>query len=242
MAYFRSDKVDIFLDAPYCEIYVPLWYLDGNANSFADDRGSVIHMIGVADVFFFNEKHQVTDKKILNIPTWIDVNVYESRVETCELPSRVEKCKVLCFYKNQKVMRSTVIEDSSNAEKFLSFITKGKLPEIPYDDSIKIWWNNLVLNHSDLGVPLVIMEVILSVLYRAKGDPSKRFAEVIGQNNTNVSEYDYDMNSIREVCRQISTFTGLTFEDLDSMVTTSLNRTKSGSPEISSPVEALIKL
>ena len=49
------------------------------------------------------------------------------------------------------------------------------------------------------------------------------------------------MASIREICRYTSTFTAMTFEDIDSMVTSSVNRTRQNIPEPISPVETTIK-
>ena len=87
----------------------------------------------------------------------------------------------------------------------------------------------------------VIEELILAVAYRYKKDPSRKFAQVAGKDD-NVSMFDYVMNNIRAICQYTSTFTGLTFEDMDSMITTSLNRTKTKGNESSSPLEDLIKL
>ena len=54
--------------------------------------------------------------------------------------------------------------------------------------------------------------------------------------------YDYIMTNIRTVCQYTSTFTGVTFEDIDTMITASLDRTQSGGEEDYSPSEALLKL
>ena len=50
------------------------------------------------------------------------------------------------------------------------------------------------------------------------------------------------MASIRQICQYTSTFTAVTFEDLDSMVTTSLNRERENIPETESPIEKIIKM
>ena len=50
------------------------------------------------------------------------------------------------------------------------------------------------------------------------------------------------MKSIREMCQYTSTFNGVTFEDFDSMVTTSLNRTREHIEDPESPIEAILKL
>ena len=61
-------------------------------------------------------------------------------------------------------------------------------------------------------------------------------------NDKNINNFDYVMNNIREICQYTSTFTAMTFEDIDAMITTSLNRTKTHSNETFTPIENLIKL
>jgi hypothetical protein len=112
---------------------------------------------------------------------------------------------------------------------------------VPYEKSLQIWQKNQELNSANLGVPSVIEELILSVMYRDKNDPGTKFSHVIGK-DVNVSQYDYVMNNIRQICQYTSTFTALTFEDIDSMITTSLNRTRTNGHEAYSPIESLIKL
>ena len=97
------------------------------------------------------------------------------------------------------------------------------------------------MNGVHLGVPAIIEEMILAVAYRDKSNLSQKFCKVIGQKK-NVSEYDYSMASIRQICQYASTFTALWFEDFDSMVTTSLNRTRENKPETNSPLEKIIKM
>lgn len=242
MNFFRSDNKYIYLNSPYCEFYIPMYYFDG-IGGFAEDLGQHIRTLGVFDVGFF-ENGKLKEMHVMNVPTWIDVVVYDSEIRDIRLPgdTSTTQCKVLKFFKDQVVMNSTIIEDSSNAEAYLNFVTKGKIPPIvPYEESIQIWRKNQELNSANLGVPSVILELILSVSYRDKKNPGNKFAHVIGS-NLDVSQYDYVMNNIRQICQYTSTFTALTFEDVDAMVTTSLNRTRKHKPEAVSPLEDLIKL
>ena len=182
--------------------------------------------------------------KVLNLPTWIDFFVIDSEDRDVALPNdnTTTPCKVLKYSKNHKIMNSSVIEDSSNVESYLDFVTKGKVPAIvPYEDSLKIWRKNQALNSANLGVPSVIEELILSVSYRDKNNPGTKFSHVIGK-DLNISQYDYIMNNIRQICQYTSTFTAITFEDFDAMVTTSLNRTRTNGAEAFSPIEDLLKL
>lgn len=240
---FKSDGNFIYLNAPYCEFYIPQSFFKSTAG-FAEDRGDTIHGIGLFDVGIFSDG-QLIEMKTLNIPTWIEMYVHESENRDVKLPGSDElvPCRVLIYYKGAKVMAAKIIEDSSNAELYLSLICGGKIPtSVPYSKAAQIWRKNQQMNGVHLGVPAVIEEMILSVAYRDKNDMGQKFCKVIGQNKNNVSEYDYNMASIRQICQYASTFTALWFEDFDSMVTTSLNRTRENKPEANSPLEKIIKM
>lgn len=242
MTYFRSDGKFIYLEAEYAEFYIPKYYFE-STGGFAEDLGAIVKALGVFDVGIF-ESGKLKEMKVLNLPTWIDFFVVDFEDRDVNLPndSEITPCKVLKYSKNHKIMNSGVIEDSSNVEAYLDFVIKGKVPSIvPYEKSLEIWRKNQKLNSANLGVPSVIEELILSVSYRDKKNPGTKFAHVIGK-DPNISQFDYVMNNIRQICQYTSTFTALTFEDLDAMVTTSLNRTRTHGEEAASPIEDLIKL
>lgn len=243
MDYFRSDGKFIYLEAEYAEFYIPKYYFE-DTGKFAEDLGGHVRALGVFDVGFF-VNGTLREMRVLNLPTWTDFFVNDSEERNVHLPGDGETdtpCKILKFNKGHKIMPSSIVEDSSNAESYLDFVLKGKVPSIvPYSKSIQIWRKNKELNSVYLGVPSVIEELILACAYRDKNDPSKKFAEVIGK-NPKMSQYDYIMNNIRQICQYSSTFAGITFEDIDSMITTAINRTKTKGTEQYSPIEELLKL
>ena len=240
---FKSDGNFIYLTSPYCEFYIPQSFF-GSSAGFAEDRGDIIRGIGLFDVGIFSNG-QLVEMKTLNIPTWIELYVHESENRDVKLPGSDElvPCRVLIYYQGAKVMNAKIIEDSSNAELYLKLICGGKIPtSVPYGKSAQIWRKNQAINGVHLGVPAVIEEMILSVAYRDKKNLGQKFCKVIGQNKNNISEHDYSMASIRQICQYASTFTALWFEDFDAMVTTSLNRTRENKPESKSPLEKIIKM
>jgi hypothetical protein len=239
---FKIDGNFIYLTAPYCEFYIPQSFFKSSGN-FAEDRGEIIRGIGLFNVGIFSDG-KLVEMKTLNIPTWIEMYVHESENRDVQLPgsNEPEPCRVLIYYQGSKVMNSKIIEDSSNAESYLSLICGGKVPtSVPYSKSAQVWRKNQQMNGVNLGVPAVIEEMILSVSYRNKDNLGQKFCKVVGQNKE-VSDYGYEMASIRQICQYASTFTALWFEDFDSMVTTSLNRTRENKPEANSPLEKIIKM
>lgn len=242
-AYFKMDNKYIYLNAPQADFYLPMDYFK-SPGGFAEEKGSIIRTIGIFDVGFKNEKGDITATKVFNVPTWIELFIGDTDMDKVKLAGYEEPidCMILHYRKGDKIMNNGTIEDSSNCESYLQFILKGKLPDnIPYEKSLRIWEKNQDLNGVGLGVTSVIEELILAGIYRYKNDPTKKFAQVIGR-KPNTSQFDYRMLNIREICQYSSTFTALTFEDFDSMVTTSLNRTRTKQDENYSPVEQLLKL
>lgn len=243
MGFFRTDKSFIYLDnCDTCEFYIPQFYFNEKP-TFASYNGTDINVLGVFDVSFFDANGKVIESHVLNIPNMIDIHVYESEDRDVLLPSEDSPvpCKVITYHKGAKIMLSTIIEDASNVMNYLSFIIKGKVPKsVPYSKSLEIWRKNIELNSSSLGVPSTILEMLLAVCYRDKNNTNNKFAYVAG--DANVSDYDYVMNSIREICENSSTYVAITFEDIDRMITSSLNKTNHKVKEDEAPTEILLKL
>lgn len=240
MEYFKDDGSYICLAAPYAEFYVPKYYFD---DGFAEDLGGIIKLFAMLNVGFF-VNGELKEMRVLNVPTFTDLFVGDSEERQVKFfhEEGTTLCKVLKYNAGDKIMNNSVQEDSINAEKFLKLVNSGKLPNlIPYSKTLSVWLKNMELNNVSLGVPYVIYELILSAAYRYKKDPTKKFGQAAAE-DPSVGEYDYIMSRIREICRYISTFTGVTFEDIDAMITTSLNRTKNKVGEPYSPVEDLLKL
>lgn len=243
MEYFKSDGTYIYLNAPMAEFYIPMYYFEDSSGGFASNNGSNIDTIGIFDVSIKNEKGETIKDSIFNVPTNITLYVQESETKTVDLPgTNGEKCLVLTYYKNSKIMPVDMVKNSDNVAGYFSLITKGKIPQnVPYDKAITLWIKNQSLNGAYLGVSSVLLELILSILYRDKNDLSKKFATVAGK-DPDISMYDYIMSNIRTVCQYTSTFTAITFEDIDTMITASLDRTRTGEEEDYTPSEALLKL
>ena len=243
MAHFKKDSNFIYLIDNSAEFYIPAYYFDDKFK-FATDEVKSIHCIGVFETAFFDDNGNVIERKMLNLPTWIDISVYESDNRKLKLPDDIEETdyKVLTFYKNQKIMPSKIVKDADNVEGYIDFILKGKIPHnIKYSNTLDLWLKNQKINSVGLGVPSVELEMILAVFYRYINDPTKKFATVAGANES-ISEYDYIMKNVRQICQYTSTFAGVTFEDIDSMITTAINRTKKGEEELKTPTESILKL
>lgn len=239
MSIFKIQGDNIHLDVQYCEFYIPMYYFD-TTSRFAEDLNDRIQTLGVFNVGVFSNG-KLSKMETLNLPTMITIFVHDSEVREIEMSNgEITPCKVIKYLKDSKVMPSRIIEDDSNAEKFLQLITSGKLPSIiPYSKLLKVWRKNQKLTGVHFGVSSLYNELVLAVHCRNPKNMPEKFSKVAS--DSGIGEYDYKLASTRQICQYNSTFTALTFEDIDSMITTSLNKSRNREKERPSPVEQIIK-
>lgn len=236
----KLDGDAIVFDGNYLECYIPDYYFQ---RSFAEQAGSTLKVFGVFSLRTFDGKGKPDKLETLSLPLFISLFAVEVEERTIALlPNRdPEKYHVAKFYKGNKIMSKYVIPDSTNVEIFLKMMLQGKLPDtIPYDKIIDIWHSNLKLNNVSIGTTSCIPEIIISEIYRDRKNPDKKFATTVGK-DPSTSMYDYKTANIREICARQSTFTAITFEDMDSMITSSLNMDDS-KEQVESPIEKIIKM
>lgn len=237
---FRSDGNFLYCAADRMEFLIPVSYFDA-ARKFAEDFGSYIKVFGLFDVAVYNGSAKIT--KCMNCPTFIDIFNYDSEVEEVDLPGEgVKPCRVIRYLKGQKIMEASIVENSDNAQTYVKFINSGKVPKtVPYNYTPQIWTKNQELSNADFGIRSETEEMILALTYRNPNNRGEKFAQLYGS-DLSVGEHDYTTASIRQICQYASTFTSMTFEDIDSMITSSLNRTRTKGKETFTPVEEIIKM
>lgn len=237
---FRSDNKFIYCAVDRMEFYIPASYFD-SARKFAEDMGSYIRVFGLFDVGYYNGTKKET--KCMNCPVFINIYNYHSDVMDIDLPGEgTTPCRVIQYLKGQKIMEASIIENSDNAQTYVKFINSGKVPKtVKYQSAPRIWTKNQELSNANFGIRSETEEMILALTYRNPKNKTEKFAQIYGS-DLSVGEHDYTTASIRQICQYASTFTSLTFEDIDSMVTTSLNRTRNRGKETYTPVEDIIKM
>lgn len=239
LSIFKDENEYLYLDIPYCEFYIPLYYFD-TTRKFAEEFGDYIHVLGLFNVGIF-ENNKLKEMKTLNIPTMINVYQYDTEVREVQLLNgEMVQCKVLKFLKGAKIMPSILFENDDISKKYLQYIISGNVPSIvPYSKALQVWRKNLEINGVHFGVSSCYLELVLAGMSRNPNNLSQKFSKIAGDEG--VTDYDYFPASIRQVCQYNSTFTAITFEDIDSMITSSLNKARDKTPENISPVEQVIK-
>jgi len=129
-----------------------------------------------------------------------------------------------------------------NTEKLVKLHQKGKLPKtIRYSDFIKLYIENMDTNSTDLQVPSLILELTISELARYKKNPEIPFRQVIGKNNSRISELDYKQVSIKDLAMLTSTFTAMTSENINKAIIYSVSKSRTEGKEAETPIEPTIK-
>ena len=245
----KKDGEKIVFTGHYMEAYIPSSYFEGR---LGENYGSSIKVFGLFNVRCFDKNDKPLKLETLNIPTMItmypseivekDIQLLDDEVDASELDEEEDRYTIAKFYNGDVITNASIAQDASNVEMFLKILTSGKVPKtIPYSKVLQIWQENLLLNNVRLGVTSTVLEVIISEIYRNAKKPEETFAKAIGR-NPNLSEYAYRTANIREVCARNSTFAAMTFEDMDQMITSSLNINAYGKTESASPIEKIIKM
>ena len=223
------------------EIYIPETYFP----KLASIEGSMIKTFGLLPCVVKDKNDKVLVQKTMNMPTTVILHftdIYRTKANLYDYEgSEPVSYRVLKYYNKDVVMSNVVQKDSSNAEKFMELMSGGKIKNIPYDKLLSVWQKNLELNGVNLGVPSAILELIMAEIYRNPKNPNEKFSKFINS-NPGASRVHYRASNIREICSRNSTFTALTFEDFDTMMTASLNMNKYDKKQVASPIEQVIKM
>lgn len=238
--YFRKDSNYVYLDTDYMEFYIPLEFFD-QSKRYAIDYSSYIETLGLFYVGIF-ENGKLKNYRVMKQPYQITVYVYDSENRNINLPGGETPCKVLKYNKNMKLMNSKIIQDAQSSLQYLDMVMNGKVPSsVPYDMAASLCQKNKMVNKVNFGVRPEVEEMVIALNYRNPSDLSEPFAKIYG-GDINVSPYAYVTVGTRQICQYASTFSSLTFEDMDSMLTTSINRSRNKGTEQFSPIEEIIKM
>lgn len=220
----------------YMEIYIPMDYLN---NKLAVNKGSYIETFGIVYIRSFPDGK--ADKfKMLNAPVLINLMVYEFKQETIKIDNTSIDVMTLQYLKDSYVLHQTVTRGRTVAEDFLSTLLAGKLPTtINYIQCINMWWRNLLISGISYKVPSKLYEMIIACIYRNPKNPKERYGQYYGR-QSNPSGYDYITGDVRAVVKDLSTFSGMVFEDMGLMISNGINNSINDFEEPESPLEKII--
>ena len=218
------------------EIYIPKSYFESN---IAFNRGATIETFGICYLREF-DKEEPGPIRLLNIPTIINLNVYSTSDKIIEVKGRSIDVLTLEYLKDSAVMHQSVTKGKDIANNFLSAMLNGKIPKtLHYNQVLDVWWHNLEISGITYKVPSKIYEMIIASIYRNPHNQKQRYGQFYGK-QTDPDGFDYSTASVRNVVKNLSTFSGMIFEDISSMISNGLNNNIKNIEEPESPLEKII--
>lgn len=220
----------------YIELYVPMDFFESGV---AQNRGLFIESLGLLYIQSFKDG-KGEGIKLLNIPTVMEFMLYESHPDTIRIQNKDLECLALSYPKDSYIVHQTLPKGREVANQFLDMILAGKLPKtLNYKQVIDIWWTNLEISGISYKVPSKIFEMIIATTYRNPHNVKERYGQLYGRQQ-NPSGYDYVTENVRSVVKDLSTFSGMIFEDIGAMISNGINNSIEGVEEPVSPLEKII--
>lgn len=220
----------------YMEIYIPKSYFE---DGIAINRGASIETLGLLYTRAFPDGKE-GDLKLLNIPIVTNFMVYETKESSITINDKTIDVLALQYLKDSYVIHQTLPKGREVAGAFLDMMLSGKLPKtLNYSKVIDIWWRNLQFSGISYNVPSKIYEMVIASIYRNPNNLKERYGQVFGK-RTSPNGYDYATGNVRSVVKNLSTFSGMVFEDIGSMITSGINNSVNNVEEPVSPLEKII--
>lgn len=231
----------IVLNCPYAEFYVPKQYTE---KGLAVDCGETYNAFGLMYLRTFSAMDKPNELEILKIPNMLSFfpNEKENRKMTIGNDTEADYI-VLKFLKGDKLFQDAIKCDNAAPENFLNMILGGQIPKnIPYDKTLEIFLKVFEQNKVKLPAPAIILEMILSEVYRYANDNSQKYGQYLGKNfDPNKKQLEYSLANVRTICKNNSSFAGISFENFDEMVTSAINNKMYNRTETKTPLEDVIK-
>lgn len=240
--FVNKDKKAI-VNVDYMEAYIPIRLFKKGLNEVLGDR---LNIFGIFNFKIGDKNGNIKGDRVYTykFPTMMitQPNSIENREFELIKGTGVQKYKVLKYFKGDQLLCNTdVVASIDNVEKFVNLLIDGNLPNtMKYTDVLKAFLDNTMINKQNLGVSSLIFEVVISEIYRYKGDMSSPLRKYIGKGKC--GEYDYEAANARTICANNGTFAALTFEDPNTMLITSMNKLRYGRKENPSPIEKIIRV
>ena len=78
----------------------------------------------------------------------------------------------------------------------------------------------------------------MSEVYRYAGDNSLKYGQHLAKNfDPKKKQLEYSLANVRTICKNNSSFAGISFENMDEMITSAINNKKYNRTETKTPLE-----
>lgn len=236
--FLKTENGQTTVKEGYLEIYLPKWLSE---NDLIKDDGQTAQALGIF-IFKHAKNEDMTGAKLyqLKLPIKITFKYAEKFNKNISLKGLPGDNYIVYKLYPGDIMNisNSHVQDILDVYSFLTMVTGGRIPDtVGYSQRFKLMIDNLELNGTDLKLPYNLIEILISELTRNKKDLAIPFRIEAAAGK----EFGYEQISVKELAMNNSTFSALTFEDLNHAILNSVNKTITNSPERPTPVETVVK-
>jgi len=234
--FLKKVKDQVMVDCHELEVLIPdIYFTDGIAELLADKLKTI-------GIFKFRMKTSESAKFkyfIFNNPNSIYMKFQESYNSTETIKGVEDKYKVFKFLKDDVFIDNVnFVPSPKNIEAFVKLLHSGKLPKISYENIYHQYMEVQRMNNTYLGVPSSTIEGIISELARFDRDKSVPFR--LALKNASVKDSDYTLINLKLLPQNISTFSGISFENINSAIASGVDRTRHNGKEPKTSMEETV--
>jgi hypothetical protein len=232
----------VLVDAWSFDIRIPKEYFELGIAEMVGDRLSTI------GIFRFRVREReggVERRYIMNLPSPIFVkaskefNAVEDGPEAEDAHGSAEPVRVFRLVKGDVLMESeTIVMNPKNVQKFANLLHSGHLPKMTYEAIYHQYMQVQADNKTSLGVPSSTIEGIIAEICRCHNDRDKPFRLGLA---AGMRGDDFVMASLKSLPHLLSTFSGVSFEDINRALASGIVRTRQGKEERITSMEHTIK-
>lgn len=234
--FVKEENGQILYDGIKLELFVPD---DFFKSGLAEQVGQSFLIFGGIKAYHYINKDDDRIKAIkstLFYPAKFYTMPDEISQDKIDIGQGEQKYIILTYYKNGVLFtNSEIIRSADNMSALVTMLTAGKLDIVEYDKIPRMIQLCKYYNNINFGVPAMYEEVIVADYYRDPDNvnrPARFYA-----NDKNIKNFFSLGIGQREKASFTSTFSGITFEDITSMVTMADNAKREGREEVISDVE-----
>lgn len=234
--FVKEENGQILYDGIKLELFVPDEFFK---TGLAEEAAQSISLFGGVKAYHYLNKDDDRVKAIkstLCYPLKFYTIPDEINQEKIDIGDGEQKYHVLTYYKNGVLFTTTdTIQNPDNVSALVTMLTSGRLDVVEYDKIPKMIQLCKYYNGVNFGTPAMYEEVIVADYYRDPDNitrPARFYA-----NDKKKKEFFSKGLGQREKASFTSTFSGITFEDITTMVTMADNAKREGKKEIVSDVE-----
>lgn len=237
------DKDNFFYcNTDHLRIYIPKKFFE---SSFASIKGNAIETFGLLPVALCDKNGNDIQVEVMNCPyliTIYNVVTNSARERNFFKDDTAIDYLYLDFHMGEKIMKSTMVNNIDNIDLYLNYILNGKINNyVPYNRLADTFDEVLIANDVSMNIPHIVKEIMIMVACRDASKPENTYSMVVGK-DPKASQYAYKPANNREVVSRSSISTAIGFEDMDSMIISSLNTTAYNKKQPESPVEKLLTM